>query len=216
LTSVSGDEPDQRQLAELEEEHVRGRVDAAQRAVELERARARRPLGALGEDDLEGVAGGDVLARAGHALLVVVARREAAQRARRAGAARERRHRAGEQVGDLVRVAAEHLRHPAAVVEADEDVRDHEEALRGGRGRRPGAATVGSELGGVVVAQVADDRLGAGRRLVEGDEPRAGSEQRVAAEPTLLHRLEQEARPPGLAYAEVAPRGVIKSVAITV
>ena len=55
---------DQRELVvELEEEEVRRRVDAAQRAVELERARGRRPLGALREDDLERVAGADVVLR---------------------------------------------------------------------------------------------------------------------------------------------------------
>ena len=50
---------DQGELAELEQEEVRRRVDAAQRAVELERGRGGRPLGALREDDLEGVAGAD-------------------------------------------------------------------------------------------------------------------------------------------------------------
>ena len=64
LTSVSGEEPISASVAELEQEQVRRRVDAAQRAVELERARRGRPLGALGEDDLEGVARADVLLRA--------------------------------------------------------------------------------------------------------------------------------------------------------
>ena len=55
---------DQGQVAELEQEEVGRRVDAAERPVELERARGGRALGALGEDDLEGVAGADVLLRA--------------------------------------------------------------------------------------------------------------------------------------------------------
>ena len=57
LTSVSGEEPIERDAVELEQEEVRRRVDAPERAVELERRGGRRPLGALREHDLERVAG---------------------------------------------------------------------------------------------------------------------------------------------------------------
>ena len=52
---------DEGELAELEQEEVRRRVDAPQGAVELERRGGGPALGALGEHDLERVAGPDVL-----------------------------------------------------------------------------------------------------------------------------------------------------------
>ena len=52
---------DERDSAELEQEEVRRGVHAPKRAVERERRRARRALGPLREDDLERVAGTDVL-----------------------------------------------------------------------------------------------------------------------------------------------------------
>ena len=52
---------DQRQVLELEQEEVRRGVDPAERTVELDRRRGRRPLGTLREDDLEGVARPDQL-----------------------------------------------------------------------------------------------------------------------------------------------------------
>ena len=61
---------DQREILELEQEEVRRGVDAAERTVELDRRRRRRPLGALREDDLEGVAGADQLLDPPHAGLV--------------------------------------------------------------------------------------------------------------------------------------------------
>ena len=73
---------DECEAVELEQEEVRRRVDAPQRAVELERARRGRPLGALREDDLERVAGADVLLRLHDRALVLVPRREPARRAR--------------------------------------------------------------------------------------------------------------------------------------
>ena len=79
---------DEREVAELEQEEIRRRVDAAERAVELERRRRGRPLGALRDHDLEDVALADVLLRALDAAQVLVALREAAQLAARAGAAR--------------------------------------------------------------------------------------------------------------------------------
>ena len=74
---------DQREPVELEQEEVRRRVDPAQRAIELERGRGRRPLGALRDDDLERVARADVVLRATHAPLVLRLVREAAERAAR-------------------------------------------------------------------------------------------------------------------------------------
>ncbi len=44
----------------------------------------------------------------------------------------------------------------------------------------------------VVVAEVADDRLGERLRLGERDEPVAAADERVAAEPALVDGLEQE------------------------
>ena len=48
------------------------------------------------------------------------------------------------------------------------------------------------ELRDVVVADVADDGQSERLRLVQLDEPRAGADEGVAPEPTLLDRLEQE------------------------
>ena len=70
-TSTSGEAPVTCAVAEVELEHVRRRVDHAQRAVDVERigAGARR-LEALREHDLEDVAGEDVLLGARHRRLV--------------------------------------------------------------------------------------------------------------------------------------------------
>ena len=57
----------------------------------------------------------------------------------------------------------------------------------------------------MVVAEVADDRLAAGLRLLEGDEARAAADEGVPAEPALLDGLEQEARAPALAQLQVRP-----------
>jgi hypothetical protein len=61
---------DEREVVELQQEEVRGGVDAAKRAVEVERGGGRSPLGPLREHDLERVAGADVLLRPPHARLV--------------------------------------------------------------------------------------------------------------------------------------------------
>ena len=105
---------------------------------------------------------------------------------------------------DRAWVAAEHLGHPEAVVEADEHVGDDEAALG------QVAALVRHRHGRleprrVLVAEVADDRLPAGLRLLERDQARAAADERVAAEPALLDGLEQEARAPALAQPEVGP-----------
>ena len=57
----------------------------------------------------------------------------------------------------------------------------------------------------MVVGEVADDRLVETLRLLERDEPRAGADEGVTAEPALLDRLEQEARRGTRAQAEVGP-----------
>ena len=74
---------DQREPVELEQEEIRRRVDAAERAVELERGRGRRPLGALRDDDLERVAGADVAPSRVDASLVLRLVGEAARAAPR-------------------------------------------------------------------------------------------------------------------------------------
>ena len=197
---------DEREVAELEEEEIRRRVDAPERPVELERRSRRRPLGALRDHDLEDVALADVLLRPLDAAQVLVTLGEAAQLAAHAGAARRLRLRRFEYAGGLVGIADEHLGDPPRVIEADEELR-HDEA--GSRGK-PGPA-VGERHGRLeprddVVAEIADDRLAERLRLVEADEARAAADERVPAEPAALHRLEQERGGRALAQAEVRPR----------
>src|SRR3954468_7455286 len=55
---------DERDVVELEQEQVRRRIDAAQRAIEIDRRSSRGALRPLGKDDLERVALADVLLRA--------------------------------------------------------------------------------------------------------------------------------------------------------
>src|SRR5207302_2753841 len=147
---------DECDAVELEQEEVRGRVDPAQRAIELERRRRRRALGALRENDLEGVAGPDVLLRPDDAPLVIMARRQSPCGAGPPSSTPARIGlRAAEEVCDLVRIPTENLRHPQPVVEADERVGDDEAALRqvapvAGQGDRR------LEPCGVVVTEVAD------------------------------------------------------------
>ena len=82
------------------------------------------------------------------------------------------------------------------MVEADERVRDDEEALRevGPVCRQPDGRLQPRDM---VVAEVADHgRASLDRALgvLERDQPGARAEQAVAAEASLLDRLEQEAR----------------------
>ena len=186
----------------FEQEEIRRRVHAAERAVELERGRRRRPLGALREDELEHLAGDDLLLRAADELLVALLVRESPRRARPAAVrARHRRLRRAQSVGG---VAAQHFRRPERVVEAHEHVRDDEARLREAR---PGVGDGDRrlDLRRVLVADVADDRLADRLRLVEVDDARAAADERIAAEPAALHRLEQERGAPVLAQAEVCP-----------
>ena len=192
MTSVSGEEPIERELAELEQEEVRRRVDAAQRAVDVDRRGAGRPLGALREDDLERVALADVLLRALDAAHVLEpSRRSGASVRRPVAPGLEPGQRPVEPLRDLDRVAAQDLGHAQDVVELDERVGDDELALgkvRPGVGQRNGRL----ELRDVVVAEVADDRLVERLGLLEPDDPRPVADERVAAEASVLDRLEQE------------------------
>ena len=88
------------------------------------------------------------------------------------------------------------------MVEAEEDVGDDEPALGdvGPLGRERHGRL---ELRDVVVAEVADDGLVELLGLLEGDDPVAAADERVAAEAALVDRLEQERRAPDLAQAQV-------------
>src|SRR6266545_7393133 len=191
---------DERQAVELQQEEVRRRVDPAQRAVQLERGRGGRPLGALRDDDLERVAGADVLLRLAHAPLVLRLLGEAAERTAPSLAARHRRQWSFERA----RVAAEHLRDAEHVIEADERVGDDEAALRQAwpvvRERHHRL-----QPRDVVVRHEADDGKRERLRLVEVDEPRPRADERAAAQASLLDRLEQERAAPAVAQAEVRP-----------
>ena len=88
LTCVSGEEPIRAIVVQLEQEEVRRRVDPAQGPVDRERGGRRRPLGALREHDLEGVARADVLLAAPDARLVRRLAGEADERAGRPARAR--------------------------------------------------------------------------------------------------------------------------------
>ena len=172
---------DERDPVELEEEVVGRGVDAPQRAVDGERRGARRSLGTLREDDLEGVARADVLLGAPDTVLVGLARREPLHRPGSAGGRGLLGERAVEARRHLGRIAHEHLGEAGRVVEADERGGDDEAALGqvGPRGRKRHRRL---ELGDVVVAEVADDGT-AGRHLLlclfEGDDPRPGAEEAV-------------------------------------
>ena len=135
---------DEREAVELEQEQVRRRIHPPQGAVELQRARRGRPLGALREHDLEGVARADVLLRAHDRALVRVARGQPPGRPGAAAAARPIGEGAVEQVGDRAGISCKHFRHAERVVEADERLRDDEAALGQAAARRPGSSTVGS------------------------------------------------------------------------
>src|SRR5262249_57866136 len=135
--------------------------------------------------ELKGVACADVLFRLDDAALVVVARGQApcgTRRAPRAG--RGVWLEAVQQFGDRDRVAAEHLRHPEAVVEADECVGDDELALRQVAAcfREPYGRL---ERSRVVIAEVADDGGVEGLCIGHAHHPRAGAQEGMPAEPAL-------------------------------
>ena len=78
---------DQRQVAELEQEEVGRGIDPPQRPVDRHGRRRRGPLRPLRENDLEGVAGADVLLGREDGPLVVLPREEAPDRTARVPAA---------------------------------------------------------------------------------------------------------------------------------
>ena len=88
------------------------------------------------------------------------------------------------------------------MVEADEDVGDEEAALgQAGALRRKLDGRL--QPRGVVVGEVADDRLAAGLGLGEVAEMRAGADERVSAETAALDRFEQERSAALAAQAQV-------------
>ena len=201
-----GRRADQCEVVELEQEEVRRRVDAAERAVELEGRRGGRPLGPLARDDLVRVARADVPLAAAHPVLECRAVGDGGARARRGGRTLVLIHHklSLEPPRDLVRVAGEHLGDAAAVVEADERLDDHEAALREpATVRRDRDAGLEPRRG--LVREVPDDGHVERLRLLEADEPRAAADPGVAPEPAALDGLEQEARAPGVAQAQVRP-----------
>ena len=103
---------------------------------------------------------------------------------------------------DVGRVAVDDVGGAGDVVEPEEDVGDHEPALGDVRALL-GQVHGRLELRDVVVAQVADDGCIDRLRLVEGDEPVAAADKGMAAEPTLVDRLEQERGSPVSAQAKV-------------
>ena len=196
---------DERELAQLEQEEVGRRVHAPQRPVERERRDGRRPLGTLREHDLERIAAPDeLLARdrrparspAGTGSAAVSAR---APDSRGGGASSPR---AARRVSAPPRSTSAT---PSAWSKRTSVSGDDEPALR-----QP-AAAVRQRHGRLeprdeVVAEVPDDRLAAALGLLEGEQPRAAADERVAPEPALLDRLEQEARAPLVAAGGGTPR----------
>ena len=137
---------DEREPVELEQEEVRRRVDAPQRAVELERRRRRRPLGALREHDLEGVArrGCAPCARATRALVLACVGEARRVGPRRAGVARRPSARSPRAAPRLAGSPRSTSAMPRDVVEADEHVGDDEAALGQPAPVVRAAGTVGS------------------------------------------------------------------------
>src|SRR5439155_20735451 len=182
---------DECQVAELEQEEIRRGIDAPERAIELEGRRRRRPLRPLRDHDLEDVALADVFLRELDPAEVLVAVGEAPQTAAGAGPPRGIGLWPLEQARRLGAVPDQDLGDTARVVEADEEL-GHDEtaliearALHGERHRR-------LEARDDVVAEVADDRLPERLGLVEADEPRAATDERVPPEAPTLHRLEEK------------------------
>ena len=185
---------DEADVAELEQEQVRRRVDPAQRAVERDGGRVGAADRPLREDDLERVAGDDVLlgadARAARA-------RRGSARARWDGSRAVRSPGSSTCPASAVAISAGSPASTSATLDTwsirDEHVGDDEAALRqvGPLVRKRHGRL---ELRDVVVAEIADDRRRRLLGLLEGDEPRAAADEGVPAEPSLLDRLEQEAR----------------------
>ena len=191
---VSGERADQRVVAELEQEEVRRRVDAAQRRG---RSRAPWPTSAARRAARATIWNASParmysLQRA-HARLVVAARgtRTSGPRAptrRGAGGSTALEQRA---IASGRRAAPRRRRGRGRSAAATRRPRTGSPAGPGpASGQRHGRL----ELGDPVVADVADDRLAERSASSNVDEPRPAADERVAPEPALLDRLEQEAR----------------------
>src|SRR5207302_5656099 len=104
-----------------EQEEVRRRVDAAERAVELDRRHRSRPLRTLRQDDLECIAVVDVLLRPPYPRLVHGLRRKATRPSGPYPGARhgDRSGRAVEELGGLGGIAVQDLGDAERVVEAE-------------------------------------------------------------------------------------------------
>src|SRR5207247_3016104 len=127
----------------------------------VEWRRGRRPLRALREDDLERVAGANVLLRRADSGFVVGTGWRALREPAAAVPGGKAGRGPGEEPRDLVAVAPDHLRGVLDVVETDQDVGDEEAALRQ-TGALLRKLDGGLEPRRVVVGEVADDRLAAG------------------------------------------------------
>ena len=211
---LAGDEPlgrgaDERDPVELEQEEVGRGVHAPQGAVDVERRGGGRPLGALRRDALEDVAGHDVL------LHVLAPSRCSAPGRASGGSAPARAARLAppgdarlEPSGDLLRIAGQHLGGAGAVVEADERLADDEAALGEAAALRPAAAR---SARAVPRGRTRGSRRSAAPSSAASSKstmPRAGAHPRVPAQPPALDRLEDEARAPRVAQAQVgAERG---------
>jgi len=117
---------------------------------------------------------------------------------------RQWRERPREPLRDLLLVAAEHVREPRHVIEADERVGDHEPALWE---VRPRVRQLDRRLEPrrVVVGEVADHRLAARLGLLEPDQARAVADEGVPAQPAALDGLEEERGPAFGAQPQVRP-----------
>src|SRR6478609_1045371 len=158
---------------------------SAQRPIELDRRGRRRASRALRDHDLEDVALADVLLCSLDAAQMLLPRGLAHERPAGSRAARKRRLRTVECAG----LATQQLGYAARVVEAEQDIRDEKAAL-GHAGTLLGQRHRRLEHRDGVVAEIADDRFTEGLRFREGDEPRAGADEAVPAEPPALDRLE--------------------------
>ena len=183
---------DERDVPELQEEEIRRRVDATQRAVELDGGRRRGARRALCDHDLEDVALADVLLRALDAAQVLVARRLALERPARRRAARQ-----GRSSARRARVASP--RSSSATPRAwskRSRTSGTRKTLSGTSGPSSGSGTVGSKRRDGVVAEVADDRLAERSPPPRTSRAASRADEAVAPEPAALDRLEQERAAP--------------------
>ncbi len=180
------------EVAEVEEVHVRRRVDGAQRAVQVDRRGGERDRHALGDHHLHAVAGEDVLLDGAHrALEVVVAEAGAERRLRaerrgqvhpqargdrlaQAGDQRIEAGQAGLEGAGLARIGEDDgVQLARQVVEHHHGVGNHQQDVRGAQRVGIGAgAQAPLDVAHAVVAEVADQpavearQAGQGRHVV--------------------------------------------------